>query len=161
MTKVLRKTERFEFEAVLKNGTNGGVYADFPFDCKTIFGTGKAIPVKVEIEGKYTGEMSLLPCGNGKHWLHLRKEIRLAVGKEEGDTVSVVLEKNTNPITPDVPDYLQWLLEDDPAILNAFQKMPLSARKFWIGYIEETKKADIKVEKINRFFEFLKSHYLR
>jgi len=151
--------EKFEYETVLKKGTQLGVYADFPFDCHVVFGTRKAIPVKVAIDEKYTGEMSLLPCGNGKHWLYLRKEIRLAIGKNEGDSVFISLTKNHTPSMPDIPEYLQWLLEDDPVLMKAFEKMPNSARKFWIGYIEETKNEDTKVEKINKFFEYLLAHH--
>ena len=153
--------ERFEFETVLKKGPQAGVYADFPFDCQQIFFFFFAIPVKIEIDKKYSGETSLLPCGNGKHWLHLKKDIRIIIGKSEGDTIKVVLEKNANPSVPAVPDYLQWLLEDDIALMKAFQKMPISARKFWLGYIEETKGEDAKVDKINRFFDFLMNHYNR
>ncbi len=153
--------ERFDFEAVLKNGPQAGVYADFPFDCQQIFGTRKAIPVKIEIDKLYSGETSLLPCGNGKHWLHLKKDIRIIIGKSEGDTVKIVLEKNTNPTVPDVPEYLQWLLENDNLMMSAYKRMPLSARKFWLGYIEDTKIDDVKVERVNRFFEFLKSNYVK
>lgn len=153
--------EKFEYETVLKNGPQLGVYADFPFDSQKIFGTRKAIPVLVQIDNKFSGELSLLSCGNGKHWLHLKKQIRLAIGKNEGDTVFITLEKNLTPKKPDIPEYLQWLLEDDPRMQNAFEKMPLSARKFWIGYIEETKNEEVKVDKINRFFEYLVSHYSR
>jgi hypothetical protein len=44
---------------------------------------------------------------------------------------------------------------------RAFEKMPLSARKFWIAYIEETKNEDAKVDKIIRFFEYLARHFSR
>ena len=153
--------EQFEFEAILKSGPQKGVFADFPFDCQAVFGSRKAIAVKVEIDNKYAGEMSLLPCGNGKHWLHLKKNIRMAIGKSEGDTVFIRLEKNENPSKPEVPEYLQWLLDDDPKMQRAFERMPRSAHKFWLGYIEETKDDDAKVEKINRFFEFLANHYVK
>lgn len=138
-----------------------GVYADFPFDSQKIFGTRKAISVIVEIDNKYSGEMSLLPCGNRKHWLRLKKQITLAIGKSEGDSVFIRLEKNKNPSKPEVPEYLQWLLDDDPVMKLAFERMPRSAIKFWLGYIEETKNEDVKVDKINRFFEFLTTHYLK
>lgn len=153
--------KKFEYETVLKNGPQLGVYADFPFDSQKIFGTRKAIPVKVDIDNKYSGELSLLPCGKGRHWLHLKKQIRLTIGKSEGDTVFITLEKNLIPTKPDIPDYLQWLLDDDLVKQRAFEKMPLSARKFWIAYIEETKNEDAKVDKIIRFFEYLARHFSR
>lgn len=150
--------DKFEYETVLKNGPQSGVYADFPFDSQQIFGTLKAIPVLVEIDNMYSGELSLLPCGNGKHWLHLKKQIRLAIGKSEGDTVCITLQKNLTPTKLEIPEYIQWLLEDDPVMMKAFEKMPISAQKFWIGNIEETKNEDTKVEKINKFFEYMLTH---
>lgn len=151
--------EKFEYETVLKKGPQLGVYADFPFDSQKIFGTRKAIPVKVDIDNKYSGELSLLPCGNGRHWLRFKKQITLAIGKSEGDSVFIIVEKNLTPTKPEIPDYLQWLLDDDLVKQKAFEKMPPSARKFWISYIEDTKNDDVKVDKINRFFEYLTSHY--
>ncbi|NOR76259.1 MAG: hypothetical protein GQ525_14020 [Draconibacterium sp.] len=54
---------------------------------------------------------------------------------------------------------MQWLLDDDKIVLNYFEKLPFSAKTFWIGYIEEPKNDDIKVKRINRLFEFLRENY--
>jgi len=151
-------TRKFEYHTILIKGTQNGVFAEFPFDSFKEFGTRKPVPVNVSIDGKQV-EMSLLPCGNNKHWLHIRKEIRVAIGKEEGDTVEITVERNYSPKTIVIPDYLQWLLEDDPPMMKAFNKLPHSAKKFWVGAIEELKNEDTKVERINRLFEYLKENY--
>jgi hypothetical protein len=151
-------TRKFEYKTALIKGTQNGTFAEFPFDSFMEFGTRKPIPVIVSIDGKQL-EMSLMPCGNNKHWLHIRKEIRIAIGKEEGDTVDITVEKNNSPKAIVIPDYLQWLLEDDPAMIRAFGKMPNSAKKFWVEGIEEVKNEETKVERINRFFEYLKENY--
>ncbi len=98
--------DKFEYKTILIKGAQNGVYAEFPFDSVKEFGTRKPIPVKIVIEGKEI-EMSLIPCGNGKHWLHIKKELRTAIGKDEGDTVTISLEKNTLPKTVEIPEYLQ------------------------------------------------------
>lgn len=149
---------KYEYQTVLINGQQNGVYAEFPFDGSYEFGTRKAVPVNVWLDGKLF-EMSLLPCGNGKHWLHIRKETRIAIGKEEGDTVDIVIEKNDSPKTVHLPDYLQWLLENDPQMMKYFEKLPYSAKKFWIEYIREPKSEDTKVDRINRLFEYLTENY--
>ena len=46
--------------------------------------------------------MSLVPAGKGKYWLHIRKEIRKKIGKQEGDPVFVFVEKD------DIPHFLQF-----------------------------------------------------
>jgi uncharacterized protein YdeI (YjbR/CyaY-like superfamily) len=103
--------------------------------------------------------MNLRPAGKGKHWLQFKKAITDAIGKTEGDTVKINLEKNDNPAKIKIPDYLQWLLENDEQIMKAFVKSSASVKKFWVGYIEETKNEDVKVERINNFFRYLQSHY--
>lgn len=149
--------EKFEYKTILINGPNLGVFAEFPFKSAKIFGTRKAVRVKATFEGKMY-RMSLLPHGNGTHWLHLRKEIRDAIGKQEGDTVSIVVEKDETPPKIHIPEYLEWLLENEPEMQKAFKKMSYSARKFWIGFIEEPKSYDAKVKRVNRLFEVLKEN---
>ncbi len=150
--------KKFEYKTILIKGTQNGVFAEFPFDSFFEFNTRKPIAVKVTIDG-YFIQMNLLPCGNNKHWLHVRKEIRAAIGKEEGDPVDISVEKDDSPKAIPIPDYVQWLLGNDSDLMMAFGKLPVSAKKFWIGGIEEIKNEEKKVERINRFFEFLRKHY--
>ncbi len=147
----------YEFEAILVKGPQLGLYAVFPYDCRQEFGIGNSVPVKINMEGFET-EMNLRPAGKGTHWLQFRKAITDAIGKTEGDTVKITLEKNDHPAKIKVPDYLQWLLENDSEMMKRFEKSSPSVKKFWVGYIEETKNEDVKVERINNFFRFLQTH---
>ena len=150
--------KKYEFEAVLEIGSFKGTFADFPYDSVSIFGTGRAIPVKASFDGQeYL--MNMLPNGKGGHWLHLKKEIRDRIGKREGDSVKVTVEKDDSLKTVEIPDYLRWLLDDDRRMAGHFNKLPYSAKKFWVAYIEEPKNDDIKVERINKLFEYLHEHY--
>ncbi|MCY1721332.1 DUF1905 domain-containing protein [Prolixibacteraceae bacterium Z1-6] len=150
--------KKFTYETVLINGPFKGVYAEFPFDSIAEFGTKKHVWWKVEVEGaRYS--MNLLPNGKGGHWIHLKKEILTAVGKQEGDNIKIQVERDTAPRTIKIPDYLQWLLDNDSEMANYFARMPVSAKKFWVGFIEEPKNDDIKVNRINRLFQFLIEQY--
>ncbi len=149
---------KFTYETILIYGPNKGVYAEFPFDSVKEFGTRRPVRVKVEFEGK-PYSMSLLPNGKGGHWLHVRKEIRVITGKEEGDTIEVSVEHDNSPKAVEVPEYLQWLLDNDKTLHNYFNKLPFSAKKFWVEYIQEPKNDDIKVKRINRLFEYLREQY--
>ncbi len=154
------KNKIFTYKTVLVNGPFKGVYAEFPFDSVKEFGTKKHVWSKVNIEGKDT-TMNLLPNGQGGHWLHFKKEILAEVNKQEGDTVQIELQKNDEPRTIDIPDYLQWLLDDDPQMARYFNRLPISGKKFWIQHIEEPKNEDTKVERINRLFMYLQEQYAR
>ena len=151
-------TKKYEYDTVLIKGPQLGIFAEFPFESAKVFGTRKAIRVKATFDGKMY-RMSLLPHGNGTHWLHLKKDIRDAIGKTEGDSVHIVVEKDESPPEIKVPEYLQWLLEDDPNMMKAFKRLPYSAKRFWVAFIEEPKSEDGKVTRINRFFEFLIENY--
>lgn len=150
-------TKKYEYKTTLINGPQNGIFAEFPYDVYTEFGTRKPVSVKVSFDG-YNFEMSLLPRGKGKHWLHVRKQIRLLIGKDEGDTVNIAIEKDDSPRTVVIPDYLQWLLEDEAEMMRTFQKLSVFYKKYWIGTIEETKNEDTKVERIHRFFDFLRKN---
>ncbi|HPF52431.1 MAG TPA: YdeI/OmpD-associated family protein [Draconibacterium sp.] len=150
--------KKFSYSTILISGPMKGVYAEFPFDSRKEFGTKKHVWCKVTVEGK-TYSMNLLPNGKDGHWLHLKKDIRDAIGKHEGDTVQIELEQDTRPQKVDVPDYLQWLLDNDEQMAKYFEKLNISAKKFWVAYIEGTKNEDTKVDRINSFFEFLHRHY--
>ena len=151
-------SKKFTYKTILIKGPQKGVYAEFPFDSAKEFGTRRPLRVKVEFDGNLYF-MSLLPNGKGGHWLHVRKEIRVTIGKEEGDSINITIEKDNSPKIVEVPEYLQWLLDDDKTIARYFEKLPFSAKKFWVGYIEEPKNDDIKVQRINRLFEYLREHY--
>jgi hypothetical protein len=149
---------KFKYKTVLIKGPFNGTYAEFPYDSQKEFNTKKHIWCDVSLEGK-PHSMNLLPNGKGGHWLHIKKEIRDAIGKSEGDTVEIGLKQNLSPRTIEIPEYLQWLLDNDTDMAKYFEKLPVSGKKFWIGHIEDTKNEDTKVERINRFFEFLHQQF--
>lgn len=149
-------TKKFEFEGLLIKGPQNGVFIEFPFDCFQEFGTRKSIRVKVTFDGKLH-QRSLMPRGNGTHWIQLRKEICTDIGKFDGDSILVTVEKDDSKRTVEIPDYLQWLFDDEPEMKKTFQKLSYFYKKFWIGSIEETKNEETKVERINKLFEFLRS----
>jgi len=146
--------KKFEYEAILEKGPHRGTYLEFPFNSTVEFGTRKPVPVIVTFDG-HRFEMNLMPRGNDRHWLHLRNEIKETIGKNEGDSVLVTIEKNNAPKQIEIPDYLLWFLENDPELMKAFRKMSASTKKFWVKAIDETKKEETKVERINKFLDFL------
>ena len=105
--------------------------------------------------------MNLLPNGKDGHWLRLKKDICDAIGKYEGDMVSIELEKDNKPREIEIPEYLQWLLDNDPKMTKYFEKLPISGKKFWVGFIQETKNDDTKVHRINHVITSYSIHYTK
>lgn len=79
------------FTAKIQKSPHRGAwtYVVWPESVK-FFGTGAAVKVKGKVNG-YAFQSSFMPMGNGQHMLPVKKEICIAIGKDVGDTVKVLL----------------------------------------------------------------------
>jgi hypothetical protein len=84
-----------KFKATLQDAGGGGVFVLVPFDVEKEYGRKNLIPVNVTFDGEpYRG--SIANMGNGP-CLPLLKSIREKIGKQAGDTVSVMVELDDKP----------------------------------------------------------------
>jgi len=92
--------EQYRFSAPIERSGNGA-YVTVQFRRRAVFGK-KRVPVRATIDGiAYRG--SLVRMGGQRHVLGVLKEIRSALGKDEGDVVEVVIEHDLAPRVVDVP----------------------------------------------------------
>ena len=89
----------YEYDAVLhEEADNGGAWVAFPWDIRQALGKGR-VKVQASFDGiPYDGSIVNMgvknPDGSACYVIGVRKAIRQALGKGEGDTLHVVVTLN-------------------------------------------------------------------
>jgi hypothetical protein len=98
-------------------------------------------------------QFNLLPMKDGNMLLPLKMAVRKKIGKQEGDTVHVVLYADDSPVV--IPDDLLVCLLDSEKAHQYFLSLSDSNQKYYIDWIEEARKMDTKVERLSKMIERL------
>jgi len=126
-------------------GKGGWTYAALPVKNKphTWFGWMK---VRGRVDDFELKNCTLMPMGNGNLFLAVKAEIRKKIKKEAGDTVTVTLYSEEPPSA--VEDDFFLCLEDEPAALEAFEKLKKKDQDACRAWIFATTNDNIKVERM-------------
>ncbi len=143
------------FSAIIQAAGKGGAYVTVPFDVEAVFGA-KRVPVRARIDGEpYRG--TLVRMGSPDHILLVRKDIREKIGKQPGDTVDVVLDKDVSERTVDVPSDLAAVLSAEPDVRAFFDGLSFTNRKEYVNWITEAKRTETRQARIAKTLALLKS----
>ncbi len=104
------------------------------------------VQVSGSIDGFELKRYKLMPMANGKLFLPVRKEIRKAIGKTEGDTIHVILYADNSPI--EIPQEFLLCLDDEPVAKQFFFKLTQSEQGFYIKWIYRAKQEATKTKRI-------------
>lgn len=90
----------YEFEAKIKTPSDlDGGYVEFPFDIRKEFGKGR-VSVHATFDGEpYDGSLVNMSLKNADgsicYIIIVRKDIRVKIGKQAGDTIKVTIQERS------------------------------------------------------------------
>jgi hypothetical protein len=112
------------------------------------------VPVRATFDGvAFRG--SLVKYGNPQHMLPVLKDVRAKIGKGVGDTIDVVVWKDDEVRTVEVPAEFAKLMKKE-GVLAAFEKLSYTHRKEYCRWIGEAKKEETRSARIAKSVEMLK-----
>jgi hypothetical protein len=119
--------KKYKFKATLHAGDGGGAYVLFPDDTEAEFATRGKVPVKATLQGvAYRG--SLIKYSHPQHMLPVLKAIRQQTGKTPGDTIEVVVWRDEESRTLEVPSHFEKLMKKE-GLLPFFEGLSYTHRK--------------------------------
>jgi hypothetical protein len=130
-------------------------YLVVPFDTGDEFATKSKVQVKGTIDGQ-PYRSTLLPTGDGKHFLVVKSDIRKAIGKQAGQRVAVTLERDEAGRSVLVPRDLSKALNGDAKAKGSFEKMANSHRKAYVEWIAQAKKEETRDGRIKKAIGMIK-----
>ncbi|OGO19670.1 MAG: hypothetical protein A2Z15_04005 [Chloroflexi bacterium RBG_16_50_11] len=96
------------------------------------------VPVKGSIKG-FEFRATLIPVRGGLYRLYVNGDMRRGAKVAAGDTIKVVLAKDTEPREMIIPHALLLALEENAAARAAWEKLPPSHKKEILAYLNYLK----------------------
>jgi hypothetical protein len=122
-----------------------------PFDVEKVFGA-KRVPVKAWINGaEYRGSVFRM---GGKYMMAVPKVFRAAAGIKAGEKITVTIEKDTAKRAVELPPDLAEALKTND-LTDVFLKMSYTHQKEYVNAINEAKKAETRLKRIERTIELV------
>jgi Bacteriocin-protection, YdeI or OmpD-Associated/Domain of unknown function (DUF1905) len=146
----------FKFKVKLE-GMEGMEVAAFhpPFDVPTIFGTKARVPVRGTING-FPFRSSLSNMGDG-HCMVVNREMRQGGKCKAGDVVDVVLERDREERTVELPDSIRKHIVSNKTAQATWDSLSFTHKKEWVRAIQEAKKEETKQARLKKMMDALKS----
>lgn len=146
--------QQFEASLVRPAGTGTWTFVQIPFDVVGTYGVRGQIKVKGTVNGVPI-RASLMPNGDGTHYMVVKQSVRDEAGVTAGDTVLIAIEPDTDERTVDVPEDFQEALGADAEASAFFEKLSYSHRKEYVEWILSAKKEETRAKRIGQAVDML------
>jgi len=141
------------FDGVIQVNDGGGAWVEVPAEVIAGLGGGGRIPVLATFDGiEYRGSIASM---GGCMALGVLKGIRAELGKGEGDTVAVTVQRDTAERTVEVPDDLAAALTE-AGLRETFDKLSYSHRREHVQAVLDAKKPETRTRRIAKTLDQLR-----
>jgi hypothetical protein len=144
------------FRTVLeKSETSSATSITVPFDAERAFGGRGRIPVRGTVNG-VAYRSSIFRMGGPSHFMVVNRQLRDQVGAAAGDTVSVVMERDDEPRTVEVPKDLGRAIRA-ARLVEVWEQMSFTHKREHVEAIEGAKRPETRARRIDKAVEHLRS----
>jgi len=149
--------EKQFFEVLLEKHENSEATVIYlPFDVQKVFGAGR-VPVRGTINHAPFRNTVMPMCG--RFMLVVNKQLRAAADAKGGDLVKVEMEPDTEPRVIEPPADLREVLNTNPAAKAVWEKLSYTHKKEFVLAIEESKKPETRIRRIQKTISELLTKY--
>ena len=128
-------------------------YFTAPFDVQEVFGTRARVPVRGTING-VPYRSSIMNMGDG-HMMVVNRELREAAKVKAGDTVEIVMERDTEQRTVELPPDFKKALAAAPMASAFFDKLSYTHRKEYVRWITSAKRGETRNSRLEKAIPML------
>ena len=154
-SKAVGKSPVKRFRALVRRKEGGDVCSvDIPFDVEKTFGARGRVPVRGTLNGA-PFRSSVFRMGGDCHFMVVNRRMREAAGVSGGETVPVVLERDTEERTVEPPADFARALKSNREARAAWDKLSYTHRREHVEHIEEAKKPETRQRRIEKSVELL------
>ena len=137
-----------EFSTTVEQAGKAATGLPIPDEVVVALTQGKRPPVVITVGGH--SYRTTVASRDGRFMVPLSAEHREAAGVSAGDRVDAAIEVDPVPREVAVPADLADALAGDPDARAAFDGLSHSHRKEWVRWIEEAKRAETRVGRVDK-----------
>jgi hypothetical protein len=135
---------------LVAHGPNGAwTFLKIPFDVEKTFGTKSQIKVAGTMNG-FAFRNSLLPLGDGTHWMAVSKVLQAGAKAGPGTVVTVTLDVDRKERVVAVPLELKRALAKSKKTARAFDALSYSHRKQFADWVAGAKLPATRVRRAQK-----------
>jgi hypothetical protein len=141
--------QQFQTRLLARGPKGAWTHMVVPFDVLRVFGSKARVPVHGTING-FPFRTSIMPEGNGAHYMAVTREMQKGANAAAGDTVQVTMAIDSEERTVPVPEDLKAALAAAPQAEATFAGLAYSHRKEYVDWIEQARKPETRARRIEK-----------